>query len=109
MTWFSSRIRSIKPDFQSTHEAPCSLLRVTRTNVIPVPPANLVAHGMPVCRLGCGGKSSKFKMALSKKRLLLLHVVIAKSRKKTYQILKTVLGNTNIPNVSTIIKVNFLH
>ena len=41
-------------------------------NVIPFPPhANLVAHGMHVCRLGSGGKSSKFKMALSKKQLLL--------------------------------------
>ena len=43
---------------------------------------------MPVCRLGSGGKSSKFKMALSKKQLLLLHVVIAKSTKTTYQIFK---------------------
>ena len=34
---------------------------------------------MPVCRLGSGGKSSKFQMALRKKQLLLLHVVIAKS------------------------------
>jgi hypothetical protein len=60
-------------------------------NVIPFPPhANLVAHGMPVCRLGSGGKSSKFKMALSKKQLLLLvlHVVIAKSTKKTSKYLK---------------------
>ena len=56
---------------------------------------------MPVCRLGSGGKSSKFKMALSKKQLLLLHVVIAKSTKTTYQIFKTVLGKTNIPNEST--------
>ena len=71
-------------------------------NVIPFPPhANLVAHGMPVCRLGSGGKSSKFKMALSKEQLLLLHVVIAKSTKTTYQIFKTVLGKTNIPNEST--------
>ena len=75
-------------------------------NVIPFPPhANLVAHarhGMPVCRLGSGGKSSKFQMALSKRQLLLLHVVIAKSTKTTYQIFKTVLGKTNIPNESTI-------
>ena len=89
----------LKADLQSSYEAPAS----TRTNVIPFPPhANLVAHGMPVCRLGSGGKSSKFKMALSKKQLLLLYVVIAKSTKKTYQILKTVLGKTNIPNESTI-------
>ena len=72
-------------------------------NVIPFPShANLVAHGMPVCRLGSGGKSSKFKMALSKKQLLLLQVVIAKSTKTTYQIFKTVLSKTNIPNESTI-------
>jgi hypothetical protein len=32
-----------------------------------------------------------------------LYIVIAKSTKKTYQILKTVLGKTNIPNESTII------
>ena len=76
-------------------------------NVIPFPPhANLVAHGMHVCRLGSGGKSSKFKMALSKKQLLLLvlHIVIAKSTKKAYQIFKKVLGKTNIPN-----EVKFLH
>ena len=64
-------------------------------NVIPFPPhANLVADS--------GGKSSKF----SKKQLLLLvlHIVIAKSTKKTYQIFKKVLGKTNIPN-----EVKFLH
>jgi hypothetical protein len=79
--------------------ANCEELRAsTRMNVIPFPPhANLVAHGMPVRRLGSGGKSSKFKMALSKKQLLLLHVVIAKSTKKTCQILKTVVGKINIP------------
>jgi hypothetical protein len=45
---------------------------------------------MPVRGLGSDGKSS------------LRYVVIAKSTKKTSQIIKTVLGKTNIPNESTI-------
>ena len=84
-------------------------------NVILFPPhANLVAHGMPVCRLGSGGKSSKFKKALSKKQLLLLHVVIAKSTKKTYQIFKTVLGlrpifqtRAQLIEIFTLVKKNY--
>jgi hypothetical protein len=57
-----------------------------RTNDIPFPPhANLVAHGMPVR----GGMSSKFKMALSKKQLLLCCYC-------------EVDESTNIPKESTI-------
>jgi hypothetical protein len=97
---------AFKGGFSVLARSSSQLAASTRMNVIPFPPhANLVAHGMPVCRLGSGGKSSKFKMALSKKQLLLLvlHVVIvAKSTKKTYQIFKKVLCKTNIPNESTI-------
>ena len=99
--------RTTKGGFPVLTRSSSQLAASTRMNVIPFPPhANLVAHGMPVCRLGSGGKSSKFKMALSKKQLLLLvlHIVIAKSTKKTYQIFKKVLGKTNIPN-----EVKFLH
>jgi hypothetical protein len=96
-------LETFKGGFPVLARSSSQLAASTRTNVIPFPPhANLVAHGMPVRRLGSGGKSSKFKIALSKKQLLLLYVVIAKSTKKTYQTLQTVLGKTNISNESTI-------
>jgi hypothetical protein len=82
----------------------CVLRRISslRTKLLAARCEYTQSHSMPVRRLGSGGKSSKFKMALSRKQLLLLYVVIAKSTKTTYQILKTVLGKTNIPNESTI-------
>jgi hypothetical protein len=96
-------LETFKGGFPVLARSSSQLAASTRTNVIPFPPhANLVAHGMPDRRLGSGGKSYEFKIALSKKQLLLLYVVIAKSTKKTYQTLQTVLGKTNISNESTI-------
>ena len=94
-----------KGGFPAFARSSSQLAASTRMNVIPFPP-----HA----RLGSGGKSSKFKMALSKKQLLLLHVVIAKSTKKTYQIFKTVLGlrpifqtRAQLSEIFTLVKKNY--
>jgi hypothetical protein len=56
----------------------------TRTNVIPFPPhADLVAHGMPVRRLGSGGKSStSSKWRLAKSNYCFCTLLLRSQRKR---------------------------
>ena len=65
------------------------LAAITRTNFIPFPShANLVAHCMPVRRLGGGGKSSKFKMGLTKSNYCFCTLLLRSRRKRRIKYLK---------------------
>jgi hypothetical protein len=62
----------------------------TRMNVIPIPPhANLVAHGMPVCRPGIvAGRVQSFKWRLAKSNYCFCTLLLRSRRKRRIKYLK---------------------